>query len=570
MELKYRWVEKFKKVPKDFLNEFKDYPSFLKQIFWGRGLKNKKEIDHFLNPNWKTDIHNPELLSNIKKAAKRIIEAVEKNQKIIICGDYDTDGVSGSTLLNDFFKRIDFFNFEVFLPDRREGYGLSGAAVKRFHQKKTNLIITNDCGITNVEEVALANKLGIDVIVTDHHLPQKELPPALAIVDHKLSGDKYPFKWLCGAGVVFKLIQEILNLKKYPFKESFEKWSSDILAISAIADWVPLIDENRVFVKYGLITLNKTKRLGLKALKKIAGLEGEVSARDVGFSLVPMLNSASRMDHANTAFEALTTESEAEADWLAKRLDVNNKRRQNEARRAYQEAISMIKEPLPKIIALGSPAWNLGTISNLASRLKEEFFRPVFIWQEKLLEAKGSARSIEKFNLVEAMEEISKKHNEFFISFGGHAVAAGFNVKSQYLKSFLEEINKIADKKITDEDLIPTLEIDAELVGQDINQDFFEKYKSLEPFGVGNKEPNFLIRNAKILNVASVGNNGDHLKLKINWQGKIYDSIGFGQGSDWQKIRPDDKLDIVFNVRKNDWQGVEKLDLFILDWKKSK
>ncbi len=570
MRFKYQWVEKYKEVPKDFLNDFKEYPNFLKQIFWSRELREKKQIEQFLNPDWQTGLHNPELLSNVKTAAKRIIKAIKNNEKIIISGDYDTDGVSGSTLLNDFFKRLNFFNFGVFIPHRKEGYGLSEAAVKRFHQQKADLIITNDFGITNVEEVALANKLGMDVIVTDHHLPQDKIPPALAVIDHKLEGDKYPFKWLCGAGVVFKLIQEILALENYPFKENFEKWSSEILAISAIADWVPLIDENRVFVKYGLITLSKTKRLGLQALKKIAGLEGELKSRDVAFSIVPMLNSASRIDHANTAFELLTTESEAEADWLAKRLDMNNKQRQNQVRQAYQQAIEMIKEPLPKVIALGSPSWNLGTISNLASRLREEFFRPVFLWQEKLLEAKGSARGIESFNLVEAMEEIAKKHSEFFISFGGHAMAAGFNVKSQYLKSFLEELNKIADKKISDQDLIPTIEIDAQLEEQDLNGEFFEKYQLLEPFGVGNEEPKFVIRKAKILQVSSVGNGGDHLKLKIQWAGKIYDSIGFGQGQDWQKIKPDDYLDIVFNIRKSVWQEREKLDLFILDWQPSK
>ncbi len=569
MDFEYKWVEKYKEIPNDFLEDFKEYPNFLKQIFWARGLKDKKQIKQFLDPDWQTGIHNPELLSNVKKAALRIIKAIKENEKIIISGDYDTDGVSGSTLLNDFFKRVNFFNFEIFIPHRKEGYGLSEAAVKRFHQQKANLVITNDFGITNVEEVALANKLGIDVIITDHHLPQEEIPPAFAVVDHKLEGDKYPFKWLCGAGVVFKLIQEILALENYPFKESFEKWSSDILAISAIADWVPLIDENRVFTKYGLITLNKTKRLGLQALKKIAGLENKITSRDVAFNIVPMLNSASRIDHANTAFELLTTDSEAEADWLAKRLDANNKQRQTQVRQAYQEAIKMIKKPLPKVIALGSPSWSLGTISNLASRLKEEFFRPVFIWQEKLLEAKGSARSIQGFNLVEAMEQIAKKHSEFFISFGGHAMAAGFGVKSQYLKSFLEELNKIVDKKVSDEDLIPTIEIDAYLSeGESLDWGFFEKYQLLEPFGVGNEEPNLVIRKAKVKEVSSVGNGGNHLKLKLEWAGKIYDGISFGRGQDWQKIKPDDYLDIVFNIRKSVWQDKERLDLFILDWKK--
>ena len=565
MELKKIWIEKFKKVPEDFLNSFKEYPKPILEIFWSRNLKKKDEIEKFLNPSWEK-IYDPFLMSHLKEASQLIARYIKENKKICIFCDYDTDGCCSGALFKDFFERIDFKNFLVYIPSRKEGYGLSEEAIKTLKKENIDLIVTCDCGITDVNEVELAKKLNIEVIISDHHLPQQNLPQTL-IVDPYLKEDHYPFKGLSGAGVAFKLIQGIARVLNYPHLESLEKWNADLLAISCVADFMPLLDENRIFTKFGLITLEKTKRIGLKELKKICNLSEKLEAQDIGYYLAPRINISSKSGYQNESFHLLTTDSEIEAKWLAKRLDEKVKERQKQMEIIEKEIESKIKEPLPKILCFGSPKWQLGIIASLATRLREKYFRPVFLWQEGLLKIKGSARSIEEFNLVEVLEQIKKLHPEIFVDFGGHKKAAGFTILPQYKNLFLETLNSIAETQILDEYLIPRIEIDAEISPQDLNEKFFEYYHKLAPFGIGNPLPVFLMRHIKVKEVFNVGSNGDHLKLKVNCFGWDFDAIGFKKGIDSLKISPDSYIDLVVSLKRNHWQGKETLDLEIIDWK---
>jgi len=565
--MKKIWLKKFEEVPEDFLREFKDYPLPILQIFWLRNLRDENSIKKFLFPKWE-DQYDPFLLKGVKEASQEIAKAIKNNERIGIFGDFDVDGVSATSLFHDFFNRLNFNNFEVALPNYKDSYGLSLPAVKKFKERKTNLIITVDCGITSNEVIKAAKNLSLKVIVTDHHLPQENLPPAFSIVDPLLEGDKYPFKFLSGTGVAFKLIEGVASQLDWPFKESFAKWSADLLALANVADFVPLKDENRIMTKFGLITLEKTRRVGLEKLKKSANLEGKITSRDIAFSLAPRLNIAPRIDDVNAAYQLLVTESESEAEWIVEKLERGYHDWRETFNKAYQTVVSQIKEPLPKVLTFGSSGWKKGVVRTLSTRLREEFFRPVFLWQENLLEVRGSARSIDKFNLVEVMEKISQKNKDIFINFGGHAKAAGFSLKPAYLKYFLEEINKYAEKLLKPEDLIPKIEIEANLKPEDINSQFIHYYELLEPFGIENQEPVFLAEGVIVKKVSLVGNNDTHLKLRVQWQNSFFEVIGFGQGKDWLNIKEDDKLDIVFNLRKNSYRGRETIDFYLLDWRK--
>ncbi len=565
MDIKKIWIEKFKEVPKEFLNSFKNYPKPILEIFWSRNLKEKDEIEKFLNPSWEK-IYDPFLMAHLKEASQLIAKYIKENKKICIFCDYDADGCCSGALFEDFFKRIDFKNFLVYIPSKKEGYGLSEEAIKTLKKESVDLIVTCDCGITDIDEVEFAKKLDIKVIISDHHLPQQKLPDTLIVNPH-LKEDNYPFKGLSGAGVAFKLIQGIARVLNYPYLESLEKWNADFLAISSVADFMPLLDENRIFTKFGLITLEKTKRVGLKELKKICNLPEKLEAQHIGYYLAPRINISSKSGYQNESFHLLTTDSEVEAKWLAKRLDEKTREKQKQVEITEKEIEAKIKKPLPKILCFGSPKWQLGVIAPLATRLREKYFRPVFLWREELFKIKGSARSIDEFNLVEVLGQIKKLHPEIFIDFGGHKKAAGFSILPQYKNLFLKTLNSIAETQILDEYLIPKIEIDAKISPQDLNEKFFEYYYKLAPFGVGNPLPIFLMPHIKVKEVFNVGANGDHLKLKVNCFGWDFDAIGFKKGLDSLKISPDSYIDLVVSLKKNYWQGKESLDLEIIDWK---
>ncbi len=549
-----------KKAPEAFLNKFPEYSRLTLQLLWDRGLKTQKAIDEFFNPDYNEDLHDPFLMKGMKKAVERIEKALKNKEKITIFGDYDADGVCGTAILSETLNALGI-NPDTYIPDRnKEGYGLNLKAVKEVAAKKTDLIITTDCGITDCEEIKLANKLGMDVIIADHHEVSGKVPSAISIVNPRQKGEKYPFRELAAAGVAFKLAQALLKNK---VSEGWEKWLLDLVAIATVADIMPLVGENRTLVKYGLVVLAKTRRLGLQELMKTARII-KVDAYTLGYILGPRLNAAGRMEHANTAYELLVTKSKEEAETLARRLSEKNQERQKLTSRIIKEVESRLDLEKAKMIFEGDKNWLIGVVGLIAGRLANRYYRPTVIFQKMKDKTKGSARSVPSFNIVEAIGMCQ----ELLEDFGGHPGAAGFTVSNKNLKKFKEKLLKIADKKIKEEDLIPLLNIDLELEPEELNFEVYEEIQRFAPFGEENPRPLFLMRGLKIVNLKGVGNNGNHLKCYLAGKTRGFQAIGFGLGDFCDKMKQGDRIDIAFELITNDWNGARELQLKIIDLKK--
>ncbi len=560
------------KPPKEFLEKFPEYSKLTLQLLLDRGLKTQKAIDEFFNPDYDQDLHDPYLMKGMKKAVERIKKALANKEKITIFGDYDADGVCGTAIMSE---GLSIFGAEpdVYIPDRnKEGYGLNLKAVEEAISQKTSLIITVDCGITDFEEVKLANKLGADVIIVDHHefpvSPTGEperIPPALSIVNPRRSDETYPFRELAASGVAFKVVQALLRdeLLRKIIPENREKWLLDLVAIATVADLVPLIGENRTLVKYGLIVLAQTRRFGLQELMKTARITN-LDAHALGFVLGPRLNAAGRMDHANTAYELLITKSRNKAEDLAQQLNEKNQERQRLTSRIVEEVEARIKIDKEKLIFDGDANWPIGIVGLIAGRLSDKYCRPAVVYQKMENISKGSARSIDIFNIVEAFSECG----ELFKEFGGHPGAAGFTISNKNLEKFKEKISEIANKIIKDEDLIPVLNIDLEVEPEDLSFEVYEELQRFAPFGEGNLRPLFLMRDLKISNLRMVGNNSNHLKCYLAGELKGFSAIGFGLGGFCDKIKEGDKVDVVFELITDEWNGTRELQLKIVDLRK--
>lgn len=579
------------RAPEEFIKQFPEYPDFVLNLLWHREIKSQQGIDNFFNPDYETDLHNPFLMKGMEQAVKRLEKAIVNKEKIVIYGDYDTDGICASAILYETFKILGAGEIDVYIPDRfKEGYGLNTAAVKEIAQGGAKVLITVDCGITDVSEVELANSLGLEVIITDHHLVHDDLPKALAVVDVRQKDDAYPFKWLSGAGVAFKFAQALLeNWRKIGENvppPGWEKWLLDLVALATIADLPPLLEENRTLVRYGLIVLEKTRRLGLKELFKISGLQSSASVEGgsasgglnswkVSFILAPRLNAAGRINHADISFRLLITDSLPEAQELARRLDFYNQERQKLVEDIIKEIkkglddLMAVKE-LPKLLFEVSARASAGTTGLVAGKLTEEYHRPVMVCAPLGDEFRGTGRSIPTFNLVKAMEECVKSQPDLLVEFGGHAMAAGFTVKKEKLPVFKELFQKIAERDIKDEDLTPRLDIDLEIGPELVNWEFFDWITKFEPFGENNRRPLFLIRDLEISEARVVGNGGKHLKLKLQSPGgKSFNAIGFGLSRFQESARPGLKVDVVFDLSVDEWNGNRELQLKIIDLKKS-
>ena len=580
------------RVTKEFSDEFPQYSQVTLQLLYDRGLRTQQEIDEFLNPDYESDLHIPFLMKEMDKTVERVFKAIDNNEKVVIYGDYDADGICASAIIFLTLKRLGLAA-DVFIPDRfKEGYGLTPERIKEIADRKITLLITVDCGITEFEEVKLANSLGIDVIITDHHLVPERLPPAFSILNPKQKDDNYPFKFLSSAGIAFKLAQAIIKSKvksqKSKVNDGFEKWLLDLVAISTVADVVPLLGENRTLVKYGLVVVAQTKRIGLKKLMDLAGLSPTLNRKSLvtnidsyslGFVICPRINSASRIDHANTSFELLITENQEEADSLARKLNGKNKERQVMVDKIMQEVLLRISENnTPKIIFEGSDDWSSGIIGIVAGKLKDKFFRPVVIYSKEDIFSRASLRSIADFNIVDAM----KKCEEYFVDYGGHAMAGGFTVKNEDLERVKKCLTKIAEKCLRDEKIIPTINIDMEVDAEEISWGMLDEIKKLEPFGEGNRKPTFLTRGLEIRDLREVGNNGKHLRMflesritnfipsKVEGQElRRFKAIGFGLGNG-HNLKIGDKIDVVFELDYDEWNGERQLLLKIIDLKHAK
>ncbi|MDO8493659.1 MAG: single-stranded-DNA-specific exonuclease RecJ [bacterium] len=554
---------------------FAPYGELLGHLLFHRGIKTEEEANRFMNPNYERDLHDPFLILNMKRAVDRIIEAISKGEKIVVYGDYDCDGIPGSVVLHDFFKKINYSNFYVYIPHRHlEGYGLNLPAVEKFAQDGVKLLITVDNGITDVEEVDRANELGIDVIITDHHLPQAEVPKAYAILNSKQEEDKYPFDMLCGAGVAFKLVQALLRTGKdlWNIKEGWEKWLLDVAGISTIADMVPLHGENRVLAYYGLKVLKRTSRPGLLKLFNKARVNlADLTETDVGFTIAPRINAASRMGVPINAFNLLSTTDDVEAGMMADYLESRN----NERKRVVTKMMIQVEKMMESdnglsVIVVGDKSWPPGVVGLAASKIVEKYKRPAFVWGlEGAKEIKGSCRSDGKVNLVDLMVATGEGA---FIGMGGHALAGGFSVSEESLDTLALKLSE-AYLKLTTNNLdtgspsLEKVEVDRKISIDDVNLNTCNMLAKMAPFGMGNARPTFLLENLEVSSVNYFGSKKDHLRLDFedSFGGKV-SAVMFGFRDKIDKdLSAGDKIDMLAQMEVDTYGYRPKVRLKIID-----
>ncbi len=552
-------------------------PEILRKFLYYRGIKTAKDAEKFLNPVYEEN-HDPFLMKDMEKAVKRIHDAIEKKEKIIIFSDYDADGIPGAVIMHDFFKKIGFDFFENYIPHRvLEGFGLNEQAIDEFAGKKVNLIITIDCGIADVKEAKKIKKLGIDLIIIDHHLPtlvknKEKLPDAVAIINPKQSKCGYPDKNLCATGVVFKFVQAFLkkHAEKFNIKVGWEKWLLDMVAIATISDMVPLIGENRIFARYGLKVLRKSPRPGLQKLFSLLRIDQKnVSEDDISFMISPRINAASRMGEPEDAFLLLSTSDETEADKYARHLDKINKERKGvvaamvkEIKKYWKERDSEKKR---KVLVAGNPDWKPSLLGLVASSLMDEHNGPVFLWgREEGKTLKGSCRSDGCVDIVAMMRESSNVFSEY----GGHAASGGFTVHFDKVDLLSDELEisyqKLSVKNESKEKIIA----DAIISIDDVNDDLGKQVSLLAPFGMGNPKPIFAFRGIEISEVKIFGKNSEHLKIDFrNGKGRKISAVGFfTKPEDFSvKIAAGEKIDLLANFEKSFWNGNEELRLRIAD-----
>lgn len=567
--------------------ELESYPELIRNLLIARGIVTKAEAEIYLKPDYDRDLLDPFLMKDMQKAVDRLLLAIEREEKIIIFGDYDADGIPGSAILSTFFSAINFTNFEVYIPDRHnEDYGLSEEKIKDFIADGVKLVITIDCGVTDVEEIRLAQSNGIDVVITDHHLVPPELPPAYAIVDAKQVDDLYPYKFLAGAGVMFKFVCALLKVNRFGLSEGWEKWLLDLVAIATVSDMVPLTGENRLLTLYGLKVLRQTKRLGLRTLlAKMKIKPANVVEDDISFMIGPRINSASRMSHASQAFYLLTTKDLAEAETIASHLEEKNQERKNAVELIMQELSPFLNEEiskgaLPNVIVAGSPKWSLGVLGMTATKLMEKYGRPVFLWsQNETGIIKGSCRSNGSYNVVELMREVVRlKGEDYFLGFGGHPLAGGFSLEEINVSSLVDSVI-LASQNISPKETIEEQLVDAELQLEELNWEVYGLIEKFAPFGMDNPKPVFCLRGIEIFSVKYFGNGGLHLELTFKKEdGRTIPAVGFFASPTPNdpshifgdiKLEAGEKVDLLFNLEKSMFKNYPELRLRIVDLKKS-
>ncbi|GEM_PF-285369 len=576
--------------PQEFLEQHPELPPIVAHLLYHRDIRSQKQIDEFLNPDYLSDVHDPFLFVDMEKAVARLLQAVEHKERVTVYGDYDADGVSASVILTSLFRALKHDNLSVYLPHREtDGYGLNKKAIQLLADEGTKVIITCDCGISNAAEVELANSLGIDVIITDHHAIPSTLPLAFAIIHPKLERETYPDKGLAGGGVAFKLLQGVLKKHKETndllpngqSHDTFEKWQLDMVAIASVADMVPLLGESRTLTKYGLIVLNKTKRIGLqkllleaKLMDEQGGLKFELDADTIGFKIAPRINAAGRMDHANVAYNLLVEERPIEATDLAFQLDQNNQERQKNTELFVSQAIEQIirdQKDWPVLMVIDSD-WTPGIVGLVASRLKEKYHKPTIVMARNNGEIMGSGRSVEGFNLIEALQELP----ELFHKFGGHPMACGFTLASpELLEEFKEKLTAIYKKKTKGLTIQKTIDIDCEIDLEDITWELYDLLEKFAPFGQMNPKPKYLSRGVTIMKAEPIGKEGKHLRLQAKHKSnRLRKIVGWnlcnGNETNWcTLLKPGDTVDIVYEISINEWNGNRELQLTITDIKKA-
>ena len=528
-----------------------------------RGINNYHSAKSFFRPKF-NNLHDPFLMKDMKSATDRIKQAINNKEKILIYGDYDVDGVASTALLTNFLRQRTI-NVFPYIPDREaEGYGVSVNGIKKAIKKQVSLIISIDCGIKALKEVEYAKKNNIDFIICDHHLPESEIPNAIAVLDPKRVDCKYPFKELCGCGIGFKLIQA-LSLEWDMDTRQLINYL-DLVSLATVADQVPLYDENRIITYLGLEQINKKPRPGIKAL--LSDFKGdEVSTSTLVFKLSPKVNAAGRMKHAILALELLMCEKLEHTVNLSEQITSINIQRREEDKKTTEEALIQIKQKEEESFSstlVHNDNWHPGIIGIVASRLIEKYYRPTIVLTKKGQYYIGSARSINGFDIYKAL----KKCSNLLEQFGGHKYAAGLKLHESKLKLFRSEFEEFSNKNISEKQKTKTLIYDLEISLIDLNFNFFKIIEQMEPFGPKNLKPIFCSRNCVTTSqTRTVGNDNKHLQLFIKSKNKIYKGIAFGRGDLLNKINGSKGFDILYSVEKNTWNGNIELQLIIMDLK---
>ncbi len=528
----------------------------LAQILINRDIKDADTVRDFLSPSVEK-MHDPYLIPDMDRAVERLKKSIANSETVMVHGDYDADGLTSTAILVSAFRMLGLKTF-YHIPNRLiEGYGLSMKGIDKAAHCKVDLIITADCGISSEQSISKAVSMGMDVIVTDHHEVPDILPPATAVLDPHRKDSKYPYKYLAGVGVAFKLIQALFTELKV--RECDAKLESflDLTALGTIADSVPLTGENRIIVSQGLKVINEgSARTAIKAMKEVAGVDREFLARTLSFTLIPRINAAGRLDDAGEVVELFLTEDIKEAKRIAVLLEEQNRKRKAIEGDVFKEAMEMIDpDNLDGAIVLSSPDWHAGVIGIVASRLVERFYRPVFLFSIDGDTAKGSARSIPPFHLFKAISECS----EILTGYGGHRAAAGVRISTDKLSAFKEMMNAKVAGSLSQSDMVPVLDIDAAVNLSEINLSLVKELSLLEPFGNSNSEPLFGARGINIIDHRIVGNN--HLKMKLDQKNFQVDTIGFGMGDQLKHIGDTSVLDIAFVPGINEWNGMRSIQL---------
>jgi single-stranded-DNA-specific exonuclease len=541
-----------------------------KHLLINRGIIEEKEQEEFLNPDYNRDVGDPFQILNMEKAVLRILDAMRKGEEILIFGDYDCDGIPGSVILHDAFKKIGYENFRNYIPHRHnEGFGLSVLAVESFIKEGADLIITVDCGITDIEAAKVAKKAGVDVIITDHHIPGEALPDVYAIVNSKQKDDTYHDDMLCGAGVAFKIVQALIkigNFKDIP--NGYEKWLLDMVGIATIADMVPLVKENRALAYFGLKVLRKSMRPGLNALLMDAKVDQRyLSEDDIGFAIAPRINAASRMSDPSIAFKMLASDDKSTAIAYAKELEKLNNSRKLITKEIVKEAHLIIskQKKIKSVLVIGKKEWSVGVAGIVAAQLVEHYTRPVFVWCGEDGEIKGSCRSDGTVSLHELMHAVPEG---IFSAKGGHDGAGGFSViegKINDLDSALNKAHETVLKSLSVKDNYVT---DGQLQLRDVNSETYNAISLLAPFGEGNRKPIFSFPHVIIFNVEQFGKTKEHLKITLIEGSKtMVEAIAWFKTADDYAIKPVKgmSVNLIGYVEESRFLGRVSLRLKIVD-----
>ncbi len=555
-------------APPEFVRQSGVSP-LLASLLYQRDLRDADATRLFLDADYSRDLHDPLRMRGMAEASARIAEAIARGEPVAVYGDFDTDGVTAVTLLVQALTAMGA-NIRPYIPHRlREGYGLNVQALHQLAGEGVRLLITVDCGISNVAEVAEATRIGLDVIVTDHHTPPATLPAALAVVNPKQPDCAYPYKHLVGVGIAFKLVQALvrrgLSLGAVRGRDLL-----DVVALGTVADMGPLTGENRVLVKAGLQALNTTRRPGLNALIEVSGLvQGQITATDIGFMLGPRLNAAGRLDDAVRAYQLLLASDYASAQAIAEELNRTNRERQELTRqvqmaaRAQAEATGKHQQ---RIVVIASEEFPAGVVGLVAGKLVEEWGRPVLLIERGVELSRGSARSIPGFNIVEALASRS----ELFVRFGGHAAAAGFTIASANLPLLEQHLLALADERLTDAMLQPSLTIDATLDLNAVSYDLLTELRRLEPFGQANPLPTLMSPAVQVIDARPRGGDGQHLRLLLRRDGATYEGIAFRLGHLAEALRRHPFIDVAYQLEANQWNGETRLQLNIKDFRRAR